>query len=91
MQVAATGEVEVVAFELGVEVPAGEVPAVEVPAGEDAGLCVAEHPATAITALVIAAATVTRGRDRLIMDGCPPLAPQALTIRYGTAASAPQP
>jgi hypothetical protein len=71
VHVAATGEVEVVAFELGVEVPPVEVPAGEVPAGEDTGLCVAEHPAMAITAPVIAATTVPRGRDRLIMDGCP--------------------
>ena len=87
VQVAASAEVEVVAFELGVDVPAdvpAEVPA-EVPVGEDAGLCVAEHPTTAtITALVIAAATVTPGRDRLVMGGCLSLAPRTLTIRYVT-------
>ena len=79
VQAAASAEVEVVAFELGVEVP------VEVPVGEDAGLCVAEHPTTAtITALVIAAATVTPGRDRLVKGGCLSLAPRTLTIRYVT-------
>jgi hypothetical protein len=95
VQVAAIAEVEEPAFELDVEVPAGEdveVPAgedVEVPAGEGAGLCVAEHPTTATrTAPVIAAATVTPGRDRLVMGDCLSLAAQALTIRYDTAASA---
>jgi len=54
---------EVAEVEVGVEF------GVEVTAGEDAVLCVDEHPTRATTtALVIAAATVMRGRDRLIMD-----------------------
>jgi hypothetical protein len=86
-QAAFGAEVAVVTLELGVGVPVGvpvEVP-VEVPVGEDAELCVAEHPATAkMTALVIAAAIVAPGRDRLVMGGCLSLAPRTLTTRYVT-------
>ena len=84
MQAAATAEVEP-GFALGAGVPAGEVRAGGVFGGEDAGLCAAEHPVMAATsALAIAATTVTRGRDRLVTDGCPSLAPPDAhyTIRH---------
>ena len=91
-QVATIAAVAGSEFELEVEPPADDVPAdedVEEPAGGSAWLCVAEHPATAMSALAIAAAAVTRGRNRLVIDECLSLAPQAHTLRYGTAASAP--
>jgi hypothetical protein len=76
--------VEAVAVELGAEVPVAEGPV-----GEDAGLCVAEHPATATrTVLMIAAAPVTPGRDRLVMGGCPSLNPWIPIKGYGPAAAA---
>jgi hypothetical protein len=87
-QVATTG-VKETALELAAEVPLA-ADDVEVPAGGSAGLCVEEHPASAkITAPVIATTTVRPGRDRLVMGDCLSLAHQALTVRYGTGASAP--
>jgi hypothetical protein len=85
----ATVGLKATAFELGAPVPTAED--VEVPPGEAAGLCVEEHPTTAtITAPVIAATTVLPGRDRLVMGDCLSVALQALTVRYGTASSAPR-
>jgi hypothetical protein len=80
VQVAESAEVGVEALEFGAEVPAAEGPV-----GEDAGLCVAEHPTRAtLNALMIAAATVTLGRNRVVMGGCPSLNPRTPTIPYGT-------
>jgi len=74
-------EVEVVLVKPFAELPVSE--------GLVAGLFVAEHPDTAtITALMIAAAMVAPGRDRVVMDGCPPLNPRTFIIRY-TAAGTP--